>query len=112
MEDMPNRVLELRRAARMSQDEVAFRVGVSKMTISGIERGKRELTLTMMRKLAEVFGVSAADLLCSDDNPSRLEEDERQLVARYRGADRDQQRNIYRVTEALAPFGHRDRDAA
>lgn len=112
MEEMPNRILELRRAARLSQEELAFRVGVSKMQVSGMERGKRELTLTMMRKLADVLGVCPADLLGKDDNPSRLGDSERQLLARYRSVDRDQQRNIERVTEALAPFDPRTREAA
>lgn len=112
MEDMPNRILELRRAAGLSQEELAFRIGVSKMQISGMERGKRELSLSMMRKLADALDCSPADILSAEDNPMRLAQDERQLLARYRSADVDQQRNIERVTEALVPFGHRDRDAA
>ena len=112
MEDMPNRILELRRAAGLSQEELGFRVGVSKMQISGMERGKRELSLGMMRRLAEALDVSPADLLCDEDNPMRLASEERVLLSRYRAADPDQQRNIERVTEALVPFNQRQRDAA
>ncbi|KAL5684525.1 hypothetical protein EMGR_006551 [Emarellia grisea] len=112
MEDMPNRILELRRAAKLSQEELGFRVGVSKMQISGMERGKRELSLGMMRRLAEALDVSPADLLCDEDNPMRLATDERALLSRYRAADPEQQRNIERVTEALVPFNQRQRDAA
>lgn len=112
MEDMPNRILELRRAAGLSQEELGFRVGVSKMQISGMERGKRELSLGMMRRLAEALDVSPADLLCDEDNPMRLASEERALLSRYRAADPDQQRNIERVTEALVPFINRQRDAA
>lgn len=112
MEDMPNRILELRRAAGLSQEELGFRVGVSKMQISGMERGKRELSLTMMRRLAEVLSCSVADILADEDNPMRLATNERQLLSRFRSADADQRQNIERVTEALVPYGHRDRDAA
>lgn len=112
MEDMPNRILELRRAAGLSQEELAFRVGVSKMQISGMERGKRELSLTMMRRLADALGVNTVDLLSSEDNPTILDDDARRLVARYNRAPEDQRRNLDRIAEALVPTGQRDRDAA
>lgn len=112
MEDMPNRILELRRAAGLSQEELAFRIGVSKMQISGMERGKRELTLTMMRKLADALGVDTVDILGVTDNPSVLDEGARRIVARYNSAGKEQRANIDRVTEALAPLTKRDRDAA
>lgn len=112
MEDMPNRILELRRAARLSQEELGFRIGVSKMQISGMERGKRELSLTVMRRLADALGVYPADLLARGDNPGALADEERALLVRFRSAGPDQQANIARVAEALAPFGHRDRSAA
>lgn len=112
MQDMPNRILELRRAAGLSQEELAFRVGVSKMQISGMERGKRELSLTMMRRLADALGVNTVDLLSSEDNPTILDDDARRLVARYNRAPEDQRRNLDRIAEALVPTGQRDRDAA
>ncbi|RZI39058.1 XRE family transcriptional regulator, partial [Herbaspirillum sp. HC18] len=80
MEDMPNRILELRRERGLSQEELGFQIGVSKMQISGMERGKRELTLTMMRKLADALGVDTVDILGRSDNPMALDEGARQLV--------------------------------
>jgi putative transcriptional regulator len=112
MKDMPNRILEHRRVAGLSQEELGFRVGVSKMQISGMERGKRELTLSMMRRLADVFGVDTVEILGRADNPTILDEGARRLVARYQGAEPEQQRNIERVTEALSPLTRRDREAA
>ena len=112
MEDMPNRILELRRAAGLSQEELAFRIGVSKMQISGMERGKRELTLTMMRKLADALGVDTVDILGRGDNPTLLDEGARRLVTSYNRAPADQRDNITRVAEALAPTVRTDRSAA
>ena len=112
MEDMPNRILELRRGAGLSQEELAFRVGVSKMQISGMERGKRELSLTMMRKLADALGVDTVDLLAQSDNPAILDSDARKLVARYNKASTDQKRNLERIAEALVPLNQNDRNAA
>ncbi len=112
MQDMPNRILELRRAAGLSQEELAFRIGVSKMQISGMERGVREITLTMMRKLAEALGVDTVDILARTDNPTLLDDGARRLVARYNMAPADQRDNLDRVTEALVPLDRRDRSAA
>lgn len=82
------------------------------MHISGVERGKRDLSLTLMRRLADVFGVSVADLLPRRDNPSLLSDDEMHLVNTYRQADDDTKENIQRVTDALVPFNHFPRNAA
>lgn len=112
MQDMPNRILELRRAAGLSQEELGFRIGVSKMQISGMERGKREITLTTMRKLADVLGVDTVDILGREDNPTILDDGARRLVARYNSAAPEQRDNLDRVTEALVPLDRRDRSAA
>ena len=112
MADMPNRLYELRRQRGWSQQELADRAGCSKMHISGVERGKRDFSLALMRKIATVFGVSTAELLSRDDNPAVLADDERRLVETYRSATPEAQANIQRVTEALVPFLHQSRDAA
>lgn len=112
MQDMPNRILELRRAAGVSQEELGFRVGVSKMQISGMERGKREITLTMMRKLADALGVNTVDILGRDDNPIVLDDGARRLLSRYNSAPIDQRENIERVTEALTVTERPKRSAA
>ncbi|MBQ1479848.1 MAG: helix-turn-helix domain-containing protein [Sphingomonas sp.] len=112
MEDMPNRILELRRERGLSQEELGFQIGVSKMQISGMERGKRELTLTMMRKLADALGVDTVDILGRSDNPMALDEGARQLVSRYNSAPKDQRENLQRIAEALAPTERRQRDVA
>ena len=112
MADLPNRLYELRRAAGFSQQELAERAGCSKMHVSGIERGKREFSLTMMRRLAEVLEVSVAELLSRADNPLLLEADERQFLETYRFADPEKQAELQRVADAIVPFRHAERDAA
>lgn len=112
MADMPNRLYELRRARGLSQQELASKAGCSKMHISGVERGEREFSLSLMRRLAEVLNVSPADLLSSTDNPERLAPDERRLIDTYRQADEAKQQDLQRVADALVPFRHAPRDAA
>jgi transcriptional regulator with XRE-family HTH domain len=53
MGDFPNRVNQLRRERGLTQQELADAVGCSKMQVSGIERGKREFSYSMMQRFAK-----------------------------------------------------------
>ena len=115
MDEFPNRLAELRRAAGWSQQELADRAGCSKMHVSGIERGKREFSLTWMRRFAEVFGVSTADLLSAEDNPYRPDDRGVQLLKRYAAADDATRDQLARVADAITrydPEPQQDVDAA
>lgn len=112
MSEYPNRIYELRRAKGLSQQELAELVGCSKMHISGMERGKRELSLEWMRRLAQALDVLPADILADADNPDRLNEQEHRFLQTFRAADPQTQANMQRVTEALMPFKHLPSKAA
>jgi transcriptional regulator with XRE-family HTH domain len=112
MTEYPNRINELRRAKGWSQQELADMVGCSKMHISGMERGKRELSLDWMQRLGKVFSVAAVDILSDEDYPDRLSDEEAQLLATFRAADPETRESIQRVTEALIPFRHMPGKAA
>jgi transcriptional regulator with XRE-family HTH domain len=97
----PNRIRELRRAKDWSQQALADLVGVSKVTISDLELGKMQLTVEYMRRIGKALGVSAGELLTTEDNPLLPTGNERELVERYREATPDERQSIERVTEAL-----------
>lgn len=65
--DLPDRVgVEVKVArvrAKMTQRELARKSGISETYISEIESGKRNLTVTVIGKLADALGVSRAALL-------------------------------------------------
>lgn len=46
----------------MTQEELAFLVGVTRQTIISIEQGKYVASLPLALKLAKVFGVRVEDL--------------------------------------------------
>lgn len=48
---------------RISQDELARRSGVSRVTLGSIERGEHAATVLTYRKLARTFGVRLSLLL-------------------------------------------------
>ncbi|WP_287459213.1 helix-turn-helix transcriptional regulator [Sphingomonas sp.] len=101
MEDAPNRIRELRTAQGLSQQAVGDMIGVSKMTVSDLERGRMELTVEYMRRLARALGAKPSDLLQTADNPDRLSDEERELLYRFRAAAPSQRELIKRIAEPV-----------
>ena len=56
------RVRDLRRAQSLSQEALAERCGLDRTYISGIERGKRNVSLQNIEVLAKAFGVTLSAL--------------------------------------------------
>lgn len=99
-----NRLRELRKKAGLTQTALANLTGVSQPAISQIENDETPITIDHMRTFARIFGVIPADLLTDDDNPDRLNSEERDLLEHFRSAAEDQQEMIKRVAEPLRPF--------
>ena len=49
--DVPRFVLRARRRGDLSQRDLADRIGMSQPTIAAIEAGRRDVTVTMIRRL-------------------------------------------------------------
>lgn len=106
VENAPNRIRELRNAAvpRLSQQALADIIGVSKVTISDLERGAMQLTQDYMRRIASALNVAPADILPLSENPNALSANERELLEQYRQANDDQRDQLKRVADVLVPF--------
>lgn len=74
--DFPQIVKQLRQERGWSQQEVADRVGLNKMTISQYENGKRKPSFEMIEALAEVFHVDLNYLLGFTDKIEKPAGDE------------------------------------
>ncbi|ASP36535.1 helix-turn-helix domain-containing protein [Labrenzia sp. VG12] len=61
-QDIGQRIAELRRARNWPLDQLADRSGVSRATLSRIERGDTSPTAVALGQLARAFGLSMADL--------------------------------------------------
>lgn len=55
-------IIELRKKAKLSQQQIADYLGVSQTDISRIESQERKITASQISKLAMLFGVSITDL--------------------------------------------------
>ena len=64
---MENHIAALRKQRRLSQEELAKAVGVSRQTITSLEVGKYTASLPLAFKLARYFGCSIEDLFLFEE---------------------------------------------
>lgn len=63
-----NRIRELRKKARLSQQALADQIGVFRNTISNWETGYSQISLENAKNVAEYFGVTIEYLLGSESD--------------------------------------------
>jgi len=59
---LKTRIPELRKQRKMSQEELAMAVGVTRQTITSIENGKYTASLVLAYKIARYFGKSIEEV--------------------------------------------------
>ena len=66
-----SRIKSLRKAANFTQEEIANEIGISRQKYARIENGVNSITLDILMKIADVLGVTAADITrVLDETPS------------------------------------------
>ena len=63
---MKNRIKELRKLTKLSQEELAVRCKVTRQTINAIENDKYDPTLQLAFNLAEVLNTTVDELFIKD----------------------------------------------
>ena len=63
-----NRIRDLRKQSRLSQQALADQIGVFRNTISNWETGYSQISLENAKKVAEYFGVTSDYLLGSESD--------------------------------------------
>lgn len=63
---MQTRIQELRKERRITQNELADAVGVTRQTIISLENGKYNASLILAHKLAQFFNVTIEDIFIFD----------------------------------------------
>jgi len=85
---MKLRLLELRKAKKMTQDEVALRMKISRQAYALYESNQRHMNYDSLRALAELFSVSIDYMLGGDNkNTENLTDEELRLVRDFRELD-------------------------
>lgn len=64
---MENKIKELRKQNKITQDELAKAVDVTRQTIISLENGKYNASLKLAHKIAKYFGVMIEDLFLFEE---------------------------------------------
>ena len=65
------RIRELRTKAGWSQEKLGEECGLHRTYIGGIERGERNPSLLIIKKIADALGIPLGELFSYDEGPSR-----------------------------------------
>lgn len=87
------KIKELRKNSKMTQEQLGDAIGVSKMAISYFEKGKKSPGRESLEKIADYFGVTTDYLLGRSADPE-LNEDEDKIVSK-------EGKNIMAIIESL-----------
>ncbi len=64
---LENRIRELRRERKVTQDELALAVGVTRQTIISLESGKYNASLQLAHKIARYFSCTIEELFIFEE---------------------------------------------
>lgn len=64
---MKNKIKELRKERKITQDELADAVGVTRQTITSLEVGKYNASLNLAFKIAAFFGMKIEDIFIYEE---------------------------------------------
>lgn len=64
---MRNRIEQIRKERGIRQDEFAKLMGVSRQTISSLETGRYNPSITLAYKIAKFFGLTIEDVFIFDE---------------------------------------------
>ena len=65
---MKNRIAQLRKEGRVTQEELAERVGVTRQTIISLENGRYNASLLLAHKLARYFHLTIEELFLFEED--------------------------------------------
>jgi putative transcriptional regulator len=69
---MQTRIQELRKARKVTQNELADAVNVTRQTIISLEAGKYNASLILAHKIAQFFGVSIEEIFIFNQEDENL----------------------------------------
>ena len=75
-----NKIRQIRKNNNLSQEEFAFRIGVSRQTVSAWELGTMKPDIGKIKKICKIFDIKADELLFSE-GVDESEEDKKEIAA-------------------------------
>ena len=63
LKKLANRIKELRKINKITQDELSYRAGIGRSTLGNIETAQNDITFTKINKIAKAFNLSLSEFL-------------------------------------------------
>ena len=95
----------IRHAAGKTQEQVAEALGIQPTTLSRWERGRVGLSLFVLAKAADYFGIGLGDLTALDRDLPEVSPGERGLLEAWRGLDTDQRKIVQGMIDQMLKQG-------
>ena len=107
--EMKDRLTEMRKRAKLSQQDLADKLFVSRSTVSRWENGELTPSIVNLKEMAKLYGVSL-DYLCGNDEPTQQKPEEQPSIEMVEPSDADSTRHqrwwdIKKVIIAVVIFG-------
>lgn len=104
MTEFGRRLRELRQNKKMSQEELAFKAGISPAHLGQIERAEKNPTLETIGKLSEALGISLPELFSFEITADSMDADKGNAIidkinAQLKGMTAEGQKDILRVVK-------------
>lgn len=74
-EESGNRIKALRKQMKLTQEELADKIGISREYLGRVERGQNGLSIDLALELSDVLGVGVEDILAIEGNRCKLADD-------------------------------------
>lgn len=60
-------IRSLRKKSNLSIEEIAFKANIDAQNLRKYELGKQEMKVSMLKRIADAFGITASELISFDD---------------------------------------------
>ena len=101
------RIQQLRRERKMTQEDIAFRMGCSLTYISKLENGRASCNLERLLELSNILQCDVAELLCgiNVDSPKYLEVEFSRMMEQLSSEDKEL---LYAMMEVMVRRKQKD----
>lgn len=105
-ENMQKNIIFYRKMRKLTQKELAEKVGTGVTTVSGWERGAYSPDIDTLFLICNALGVSLNDICGVTDGGASMTESEMQLLNIYKALNNDGQRKLIERAEELRNLGY------
>lgn len=102
----PSNLKFLRKVSRLTQTQIADKIGKTGSLVNMWEKEKRDATLDDVRTIAELFNISLSDIICTDlslNYSSAIQtEKEKELCYYFRDLSENQQDAVLTMVKGMA----------